>query len=89
MCIKTVAERQDRRNFKARALFVFGLALKLHSCYMRMHSFSANQKRVISSYILLRLELKLALRECRWDRSLVNLFLILTRIAEPTFKRLS
>ena len=89
MCIKTVAERQDRRNFKARALFVFGLTLKLHSCYMRMHSFSANQKRVISSYILLRLELKLALRECRCDRSLVNLFLILTRIAEPTFKQLS
>lgn len=89
MCIKTVAERQDRRNFKARALFVFALALKLHSCYMRMHSFSAKQKRVISSCILLWLELKLTLRECRFDCSLVNLFLILTRIAEPTFKRLS
>lgn len=27
MCIKTVAERQDRRNFKARALFVYENAL--------------------------------------------------------------
>ena len=42
-------ESQGRRNFESeRALFVIcARVTTLHSCYIRMHSFSANQKRVI------------------------------------------
>ena len=49
-----IAAGEDRRNFESvRAVFVIcprvtTLDLRyLHSCYMRMHSFSANQKRII------------------------------------------
>ena len=41
---------QDRRNFQSvvRSLFVICTRVTtLHSCYMRMHLSSANQKRVI------------------------------------------
>ena len=42
-------ESQSRRNFESvRALFVICTrVIILHLRYMRMHSFSANQKRVI------------------------------------------
>ena len=47
--IKSIPESQDRRNFVgARAICNF------HSCYMKIHSFSANQMHVIFSvYIII------------------------------------
>ena len=49
--MKKITESQDRGNFESvRALFViYTRVTTLHSCYTRMHSFSANQKRVIFS----------------------------------------
>ena len=46
---------QDRRNFQSvvRSLFVICTRVTtLHSCYMRMHLSSSNQKRVIFFYAL-------------------------------------
>ena len=48
--MKNIAESQDSRILKARTLFVICTRVTtFHSCYMRMHSFTANQKRVIFS----------------------------------------
>ena len=59
---KNITERQNRRNFESVRVICnlnschnfARLCTTLHSCYMRMHSFSANQKRVIFSCTLLR-----------------------------------
>ena len=50
MYMKKHASSQDRQNFKSvRALFVIYTSVTtLHSCYMRMLLFSANQEHVIS-----------------------------------------
>ena len=52
---KTTSQSKDRRNFESlHVLFVIcARVTTLQLCYMRMHSFSANQKRVISSGTLL------------------------------------
>ena len=49
--MKKITESQDRGNFESvLALFViYTRVTTLHSCCMRMHSFPANQKRVIFS----------------------------------------
>ena len=39
---ENIAESQDQRNFESVCTIC-----NLHSCYMRMHQFSANQKRAI------------------------------------------
>ena len=54
MYMKNNRESQSRRNFESvRALFVICTrVIILHLRYMRMHSFSANQKRVIFLQIL-------------------------------------
>ena len=59
---KNITESQNRRNFESVRVICnlnschnfAQLCTTLHSCYMRMHSFSANQKRVIFSCTLLR-----------------------------------
>ena len=46
---KSITENQDGRNFEClHALFVICTRVTtLHSCYMRMHLFLANQKHVM------------------------------------------
>ena len=75
---KNITEsHQGRRNFEsvrafARAIFVICTRVTtLHSCCMRMHSCSANQKRVIFSCTLLVKKKKCALKRSFTNRSSV------------------
>ena len=53
-------QSQERRNLKCALYWLFELVLQLctprvttlHLCYMRMHSFLANQKRMFFSFAL-------------------------------------
>ena len=53
-----------KQHRKVRALFViYSRVTTLHSCYMRLHSFSANNKRVLFSRTLLRDKVKFVFNE--------------------------